>query len=690
MLQLFDNKYPYTDFHELNLDWIISRLIQMDHKLTNFVSLNTIKYADPIEWNIASQYGTNTVVVDPATGIAYLSTQPVPAGVSIGDPAYWTEIFNLQQIIGNITDNLTLHNNGQSPTLLFPVSVGDWILWNNKLYVATADMVAGTALIVGSNIDEANVEDLTKYYTDAVRTNLVAIIGALADLQTSDTSSIVNAINSVLSDTAAIIGDLNDLTTTDKTSIVNAINETVVNIGNLDAKVGDLANLTTSDTTSIVNAINSLKTHVDTEDAALDNRITQLENKNTIYYNVKNYGATGDGTTNDTAAVQLAVADANLYGGIVYFPVGQYKITSTLTFTRYGTGLMGENAQGTYLLIHHNGAAVVFGDGINTLQSCYVAHIGIVNHGVPADGSYGVFFNNVVNSIMFDVIVAHFKRCFGLNHAGNCALYSCCAVSNVAYTTGFFIYNKSVSTIIDNCYVPFIDGAVDTGCGLSATVGDVADLCIRYFDVGNGSVGILINGADSPAEYPPADIRIYDPVLDGMRHSCIQLESINIQGNVLIEGGWLNPLPNGTACGIRLTSTNNTTINGTTIQQLANEQAQCYGIICDSCPHTLINACKFINLITDISLANGCRGSVISACIFEHYGTTTKNYNITATGSIGVCVTGNIFDSTGVGVVNKDSDSIYWIICANTIFDKTGTLITIVDSTDKIGYNTLP
>lgn len=255
MLQLFDNKYPYTDFHELNLDWIISKMIQLDHKLTNFVSLNTIKYADPIEWNIASQYGTNTVVIDPATGIAYISTQPVPAGVSISDPAYWTEIFNLQQIIGNITDNLTLHNNVQSPTLLFSVSTGDWILWNNKLYVATADMIAGTALIEGSNIDAASVEALTKYYTDSVRTDLVAIIGSLSDLQTSDTSSIVNAINSVLSVTAATIGDLNDLTSSDKTSIVNAINSVITDLSGM---IGDLNDLNTTDKTSLVNAINEV------------------------------------------------------------------------------------------------------------------------------------------------------------------------------------------------------------------------------------------------------------------------------------------------------------------------------------------------------------------------------------------------------------------------------------------------
>ena len=257
MVELFAHKYPYTDFHDLNLDWIISKVIQMDTKLTNFVTLNTIKYADPIGWNITTQYGTNTVVMDQATGIAYISSKPVPAGVSISDTDYWSVIFDLQAIIGYITDNLTFHNNGSSPTLLGSVSEGDWVLWNNKLYVALVNMSAGTALIEGSNVDAASVEDLTKSYTDALAT----LVGLLSDLQTSDTSSIVNAINSVLSDVTTIIGSLADLTTTDKTSIVNAINEVVGSVDSLSLEVGDLANLTTTDKTSIVNAINEVATY---------------------------------------------------------------------------------------------------------------------------------------------------------------------------------------------------------------------------------------------------------------------------------------------------------------------------------------------------------------------------------------------------------------------------------------------
>jgi hypothetical protein len=45
-----------------------------------------------------------------------------------------------------------------------------------------------------------------------------------------------------------------------------------------------------------------------------------------IYFNVVDYGATGDGVTDDRAAIQLAIEDAEVIGGTVYFPPGTYLV----------------------------------------------------------------------------------------------------------------------------------------------------------------------------------------------------------------------------------------------------------------------------------------------------------------------------------------------------------------------------
>src|SRR5882762_8819011 len=42
------------------------------------------------------------------------------------------------------------------------------------------------------------------------------------------------------------------------------------------------------------------------------------------------YGAKGDATTDDTAAVQKAIADMTAGGGTVFFPSGEYRITREL------------------------------------------------------------------------------------------------------------------------------------------------------------------------------------------------------------------------------------------------------------------------------------------------------------------------------------------------------------------------
>ncbi len=52
-----------------------------------------------------------------------------------------------------------------------------------------------------------------------------------------------------------------------------------------------------------------------------------MQNKVREHLSVKDFGAIGDGVADDTAACQLALNQAGVAGGAVYFPAGDYKIT---------------------------------------------------------------------------------------------------------------------------------------------------------------------------------------------------------------------------------------------------------------------------------------------------------------------------------------------------------------------------
>jgi hypothetical protein len=81
--------------------------------------------------------------------------------------------------------------------------------------------------------------------------------------------------------------------------------------------------------------------------------------------NVKSYGAKGDGVTDDTAAIQRALDNMNLFvtnqlgwkiekpgsPSMLYFPAGTYRITKSLKmYNEYGAGIVGEDPARTKIV----------------------------------------------------------------------------------------------------------------------------------------------------------------------------------------------------------------------------------------------------------------------------------------------------------------------------------------------------
>lgn len=153
-------EFPHTRTYDNDLGWLIAHVIRMSKQLENFINFNTIKYADPIAWNITTQYEANTVVINPADGTAYISTKPVPSGVLINNTDYWTPIFNYGESMNNLRAQIAEANEETSPTATRAYTAGDLLWSNGKLYEILYDIPAGTAFIEGVNMQHVTVEGL--------------------------------------------------------------------------------------------------------------------------------------------------------------------------------------------------------------------------------------------------------------------------------------------------------------------------------------------------------------------------------------------------------------------------------------------------------------------------------------------------------------------------------------------------
>lgn len=176
---LFEN-FPYANFHELNLDWILHELKELETEITNFVAINSVKYANPIIWDITSQYETNTVVLD-SSGNAYLSVQPVPAGVSLDREEYWTKIGNFSALWDSVRSAITPYDEQHSATASVNHKAGDWVWVENDLLLITKDIIAGDKYVDGGNCKKTNVHDLFATLGETITNEVNRLSGELQD-----------------------------------------------------------------------------------------------------------------------------------------------------------------------------------------------------------------------------------------------------------------------------------------------------------------------------------------------------------------------------------------------------------------------------------------------------------------------------------------------------------------------------
>lgn len=222
---------------------------------------------------------------------------------------------------------------------------------------------------------------------------------------------------------------------------------------------------------------------------------TTVQEKLRESVSVKDFGAKGDGTTDDTAAIQAAHAALPSTGGTIFFPVGAYPVSSTLTFSKKvkldfagGMGVQIGAPSSAFIKVtstSFSGPVVKFtGDGScmsnggvvgfsgNTAQGIQILANSVSLRNVGVGGVNGIGF------IVGDDVIAANTNCFLLD---NCRAYS-----NGAY--GFYFNSTTVNvdcnagTVI-NCDASLngSDGFVSKRCFKNTFVS-----CTAQLNIGTG------------------------------------------------------------------------------------------------------------------------------------------------------------------------------------------------------------
>lgn len=110
---MFFNKYPYTDMHELNLDWILEQIKKLTGVVDDFVAYNKVTFRGT--WNGTAYPAWS--VVDDGSGNGYLALKAVPTGVSLSDPEYWTQVASYSTIYSAFNGRISALESGYSALL---------------------------------------------------------------------------------------------------------------------------------------------------------------------------------------------------------------------------------------------------------------------------------------------------------------------------------------------------------------------------------------------------------------------------------------------------------------------------------------------------------------------------------------------------------------------------------------------
>ena len=233
--------------------------------------------------------------------------------------------------------------------------------------------------------------------------------------------------------------------------------------------------------------------------------IRSVESKLQESVSVKDFGAVGDGVTNDAPAIQAAVNSVIAAGGgTLYFPSGQYLVNTTISINSGGVWLegSGSGSGGTWIVNGtSNAAAIQFGNG-----STFIFHNGISQFffgqksgTTPVLGNCGVKFSKTSNTNVYDILTAEYPAALydGIVFSGVAA-----AQINTIKTQGSL--NNGV-VFNNDCLDMYViqsksDGNANNGWDIKYSNGMYFTNCTAYYNnvnawnIGSGAGATYVTG----------------------------------------------------------------------------------------------------------------------------------------------------------------------------------------------------